>query len=73
VTHKDIKNGGVEMQKKRQSVRFYPELITRLKLMSSETDIAMNRIIERALEEYIDRYDFNKLKNVKSKAKKVNA
>lgn len=61
------------MQKKRQSVRFYPELITRLKLMSSETDIAMNRIIERALEEYIDRYDFNKLKNVKSKAKKVNA
>lgn len=48
------------MLKKRQSVRFYPELSNRLKNTSIETDIPMNRIIERALEEYLNNYDKTK-------------
>lgn len=53
------------MLKKRQSVRFYPELANRLKKMSIDTDIPMNRIVERALEDYLNIYDKKKDKEVK--------
>jgi len=48
------------MAKARQAVRLYPELQEKLRNMSKETDIPMNRIIERALEDYIQKYEKKK-------------
>ena len=64
-TQRHLKKRGENMLKKRQSVRFYPELANRLKKMSIDTDIPMNRIVERALEDYLNIYDKKKDKEVK--------